>query len=164
MRQALDALAVVIRCGRVPGRPRRIRVPGCHVASTLALIEVVEELDALAPLHNRRAAAVMRAGLASLPDVAHVACFDTAFHATLPEEAWRYPLPADWVDRFGIRRFGFHGLSVAWSIDAAAVLLGRPVPELGAGRRASRVRLLGHRRAGRTLGRHVDGHDAATRA
>jgi len=96
-----------------------------------SLIEAVEQLDALAPLHNRRAAAVMRAGLAALPDVAHVACFDTAFHATLPEEAWRYPLPAHWVDRFRIRRFGFHGLSVAWATRRAAVLLSRPVAELG---------------------------------
>jgi acetate kinase len=63
--------------------------------------------------------------------VPHVACFDTAFHATLSEEAWRYPLPADWVDRFAIRRYGFHGLSVGWATRRAAVLLGRPVPELG---------------------------------
>ena len=118
--QAIDALASPDRCGRVPGRPRRIHVPGCRPASTLELIEVVEQLDALAPLHNRRAAAVMRAGLAALPDVAHVACFDTAFHATLPEEAWRYPLPADWVERFEIRRYGFHGLSVAWATRRAA--------------------------------------------
>jgi acetate kinase len=95
------------------------------------LIEAVEQLDALAPLHNRRAAAVMRAGLAALADVPHVACFDTAFHATLPEEAWRYPLPKDWVDRFGIRRYGFHGLSVASATRQAAILLSRPVVELG---------------------------------
>lgn len=94
------------------------------------LIRVVEELDPLAPLHNRRAAAVMRAGLGALPDLPHVACFDTAFHATLPEEAWRYPLPADWVDRIGIRRFGFHGLSVAWSVRRAAELLDRRADEL----------------------------------
>ena len=96
-----------------------------------ALVAAVASLDALAPLHNRRAAAVMRAGLAALPEVPHVACFDTAFHATLSEEAWRYPLPADWVDRFAIRRYGFHGLSVGWATRRAAVLLGRPVPELG---------------------------------
>lgn len=94
------------------------------------LIRAVEELDPLAPLHNRRAAAVMRAGLEALPDLPHVACFDTAFHATLPEEAWRYPLPADWVERFGIRRFGFHGLSVAWSVRRAAELLERPADQL----------------------------------
>lgn len=94
------------------------------------LLETVEALDALAPLHNHRAALVMRAARDALPDLPHVACFDTAFHATLPEEAWRYPLPDDWVDRWEIRRFGFHGLSVAWSTRRAAELLDRPVPAL----------------------------------
>ena len=95
-----------------------------------ALIDEVVRLDPLAPLHNLRAAAVMRAGRNAMPGVPHVACFDTAFHATLPEEAWRYPLPADWVDSLGIRRFGFHGLSVAWSTRRAAELLGRPATDL----------------------------------
>ena len=95
-----------------------------------ALLARVEELDPLAPLHNRRAAAVMRAGRTALPQLPHIACFDTAFHATLPEEAWRYPLPRDWVERFGIRRFGFHGLSVAWSVQRAAELLNRSVEDL----------------------------------
>jgi acetate kinase len=95
-----------------------------------ALLARVEKLDPLAPLHNRRAVSVMRAGRAALPQLPHVACFDTAFHATLPEEAWRYPLPRDWVERFGIRRFGFHGLSVAWSVRRAAELLDRSVEDL----------------------------------
>lgn len=94
------------------------------------LLRAVEALDVLAPLHNRRAAAVMRAAMAVLPDTPHVACFDTAFHATLPEVEWRYPLPAGWVDRLRIRRYGFHGLSVAWTVRAAAALLGRPAPNL----------------------------------
>ena len=94
------------------------------------LIAGVEELDELAPLHNRRAATVMRAGLKSLPMLPHVACFDTAFHATLPESVRRYPLPAEWVERYGLRRFGFHGLSVAWSVRRTAALLGRPPNEL----------------------------------
>ena len=95
-----------------------------------ALLEAVIALDALAPLHNRRAAAVMRAGRELLPALPHVACFDTAFHADLPEDAWRYPLPADWVERWGIRRYGFHGLSVTWAIRRAAELLGRPREDL----------------------------------
>ena len=94
------------------------------------LLEVVEALDALAPLHNHRAAAVIRAGVAALPGLAHVACFDTAFHASLPEEAWRYPLPHEWVERWGIRRFGFHGLSVTWAVRRAAELLERPSSDL----------------------------------
>lgn len=94
------------------------------------LLTEVERLDPLAPLHNRRAVAVMRAGREALPGLPHVACFDTAFHASLPEEAWRYPLPGEWVARWGIRRFGFHGLSVAWTTRRAAELLARPVDQL----------------------------------
>jgi acetate kinase len=96
-----------------------------------ALVDAVKALDPLAPLHNARAAEVMRAGRAALGDIPHVACFDTAFHAGLPEEAWRYPLPPEWIDRWGIRRFGFHGLSVAWASRRAAELLGRPGEDLG---------------------------------
>jgi acetate kinase len=64
-----------------------------------------------------------------LPDIRHVAAFDTAFHATLPEAARRYPVPDAWAAA-GIRRYGFHGLSVAWSTRRGAELLGRPVREL----------------------------------
>src|SRR5512134_436829 len=71
------------------------------------LLAEVERLDVLAPLHNRRAALVMRAAQERLPDMPQVACFDTAFHAGLPKEAWRYALPDDWVEPHGIRRFGF---------------------------------------------------------
>jgi acetate kinase len=95
------------------------------------LIAAVVRLDALAPLHNRRAAAVMWAARAARPGVPHVACFDTAFHASLPEEAWRYALPSEWIDPFAIRRYGFHGLSVAWSTRRAAEMLGRPIGEMG---------------------------------
>ena len=95
-----------------------------------ALLMAVEELDALAPLHNRRAASVMRAAMQLLPDLPHIACFDTAFHANLPEEARRYPLPAEWVERWGIRRYGFHGLSVTWAVHRASELLGRSREDL----------------------------------
>jgi acetate kinase len=77
------------------------------------------------------AVAAIRAMRDRLPDIPHVACFDTAFHASLPEAAIRYAVPDEWVDRFDLRRFGFHGLSVAWSVERAAALLDRPVEELG---------------------------------
>ena len=96
-----------------------------------AVVRGIEELATMAPLHNPVAAETIRAGRERLPDVPHVACFDTAFHATLPEDAWRYPLPADWVEPHGLRRFGFHGLSVEWSVSRAAELLGRPADGLG---------------------------------
>lgn len=94
------------------------------------VIDAIDELAAIAPLHNAVAAETIRAGRAELPERPHVACFDTAFHGTLTEEAWRYPLPDAWVDRHGLRRYGFHGLSVEWSVGRAAALLDRPVQEL----------------------------------
>jgi acetate kinase len=94
------------------------------------VVDAIASLSRLAPLHNPVAAETIRAGRALLPSIPHVACFDTAFHATLTEEAWRYPLPAEWVDRHGLRRFGFHGLSVEWSVERAAALLDREASQL----------------------------------
>jgi acetate kinase len=94
------------------------------------VVAYIDALDALAPLHNRIAAETIRGARRLHPDLPHVACFDTAFHATLDEAAWRYPVPAAWHERWGIRRFGFHGLSVAWAVERAAALLERPVAEL----------------------------------
>ena len=103
------------------------------LAPTLIDDDVVDQIDALdelAPLHNRIAAETIRAARRLMPHLPHVACFDTAFHATLDEPAWRYPVPSDWHARWGIRRFGFHGLSVAWAVERAAALLDQPVAEL----------------------------------
>ena len=87
---------------------------------------VLGELDVtsgLAPLHNPVALETIRAAMATMPDQPHVAVFDTAFHATLPPAAYRYPLPEAWVAEHGLRRYGFHGLSVAWSVIRAGELL-----------------------------------------
>jgi acetate kinase len=88
--------------------------------------EVRAELDGLselAPLHNLPALTAIDEARRELPDVPHVAVFDTAFHATIPEEASTYAVPASWRER-GIRRFGFHGLSAAWAAERV------PVPRL----------------------------------
>jgi acetate kinase len=77
------------------------------------VVAALEGLVPLAPLHNRPAVNALREARAALPDAPHVAVFDTAFHATIPDEAATYALPRDW----GIRRFGFHGLSVQWSAE-----------------------------------------------
>lgn len=95
--------------------------------------DVLAELDALsdlAPLHNPVAVDTIRAAREVLPDVPHVAAFDTAFHASLEPAAFTYPLPWEWRERWGVRRFGFHGLSVEWSVGRAAELLGRSVSDL----------------------------------
>ncbi len=95
-----------------------------------ATVAVIEELAALASLHNRIAAATIRAVRKELPEIPHVAVFDTAFHASLPPAGYRYPVPEAWFRDWGIRRFGFHGLSVNWSMVRAAELLGRSTDEL----------------------------------
>jgi acetate kinase len=93
-------------------------------------IEAIEALGDLAPLHNPLAASTIRAATARLPGIPHVAAFDTAFHATLPEVAVCYPVPGSWRTDAGVRRYGFHGLSVTWSVRRAAELLDRPADEL----------------------------------
>ncbi|HEV7526118.1 MAG TPA: acetate/propionate family kinase [Acidimicrobiia bacterium] len=87
--------------------------------------EVVRELGrlvSLAPLHQPRAIAGIEAARRALPDVTHVACFDTAFHATLAPEAYVYALPARWRRKWPLRRFGFHGLSHAYAFRRVAQL------------------------------------------
>ena len=100
------------------------------VLVTPQVIAQVTALRDLAPLHNGVAAVAMATGLAAMPHIPHVAVFDTAFHATLPEEAYRYPVPDQWYREWGIRRYGFHGMSVEWSAERAATLLGRPFGQL----------------------------------
>lgn len=94
------------------------------------VLKGIEALAEFAPLHNRLAAAAIRAARSALPNLPQVAAFDTAFHATLSEEQFLYPVPWRWHRTYGIRRFGFHGLSVEWSTRRAAELLARPTTEL----------------------------------
>jgi acetate kinase len=96
-----------------------------------AMLADLDRVSDLAPLHNPRAVDTIRAARQRLDAVPHVAAFDTAFHATLPEVARRYPVPDRWVAEYGVRRFGFHGLSVEWSVHEAATALGRAESDLG---------------------------------
>jgi acetate kinase len=88
------------------------------------VIAAIADLTDLAPLHQPRALAGIRAARAALPGLPHVACFDTAFHARLPPAAARYALPADWTERFGLRRYGFHGLSHQYASKRCAHMVG----------------------------------------
>jgi len=90
----------------------------------------IAALRDLAPLHQDKALAALDAVTAALPDAPAVACFDTAFHADLPDAARTYALPRAWRERWGLRRYGFHGLSVAHASRRAAELAGRPADEL----------------------------------
>jgi acetate kinase len=95
-----------------------------------AVEERLHALADLAPLHQAKALDALDAVCAVLPGVPAVACFDTAFHAGLPAPAATYALPAEWRTRWGLRRYGFHGISHAYAARRTAELLGRPAAEL----------------------------------
>jgi acetate kinase len=78
--------------------------------------ELIDLLE-IAPLHNGPAVTAIEDAQAALPGVPHVAVFDTAFHASMPEEAVTYAVPREWRERWAVRRFGFHGLSVQWAAE-----------------------------------------------
>jgi acetate kinase len=80
----------------------------------------IEALEPLAPLHNAPALRAIEEAQRILPDLPHVAVFDTAFHATIPDEASTYAVPQRWRD-WGVRRYGFHGLSVQWCAERIRV-------------------------------------------
>ncbi|MDF2143789.1 acetate/propionate family kinase [Knoellia sp. p5-6-4] len=90
----------------------------------------IEALTSLAPLHQPRALAGIDAARKAFGDVPSVACFDTAFHGTLPAAASTYAVPAVWRERWPLRRFGFHGLSHAYAAQRTADLLDRPLSSL----------------------------------
>jgi acetate kinase len=105
----------------------------------------LRELIEMAPLHQPKSLAALDAVSDVLPGVPAVACFDTAFHATLPPAAQTYALPAAWRDHWGVRRYGFHGLSHVW--------IARRVPEL-TGLSPSGLRIVScHLGAGASLAR-----------
>jgi acetate kinase len=85
------------------------------------VVAELERLTELAPLHNAAAVEALAQARSVLSGVPHVAVFDTAFHATLPPEAASYALPQAWREQWGIRRYGFHGLSVQWASEQVPV-------------------------------------------
>jgi acetate kinase len=123
------------------------------------VVDGIEALTDLAPLHQPRALAGIAAVRAAMPGVPAVACFDTAFHAGLPAAAAAYALPAAWTRRFGLRRFGFHGLSHAYAAGRAAELTGNGRGG-GAGTSSSALRhrvVTCHLGAGSSLAAVLDG-------
>ena len=90
----------------------------------------LDSIQDLAPLHNPRAVAAMRAVGALIEAAPAVAAFDTSFHATIPDEAATYALPRGWNHRFSLRRYGFHGLSHAYAVRRAAAIVDRPLDQL----------------------------------
>lgn len=92
-----------------------------------ATVDDVRAASSLAPQHVPATVSLLEFLRVRLPDVPHVLCPDTAFHAALPEVARTLALPAQWRSNWGLRRYGFHGVSLAWAMRRACELLGRPV-------------------------------------
>jgi acetate kinase len=115
------------------------------VLITAEVKRTIEELTELAPLHNPASLDGINAVEQALPNVPQVAAFDTAFHATLSEAARTYPVPKKWTREWGIRRYGFHGLSHSYCTGQAAKMIGRPglrlvIAHIGNGASVSAVR------------------------
>ena len=125
--EAVDPGRVQAVGHRVVHGGARFREP---VVIDAAVRAEIVALEALAPLHNAPALARIEAAQRALPGVPHVAVFDTAFHATIPDEAAAYAIPRLWREDWGVRRYGFHGLSVAWCAERVPELLGRPAEGL----------------------------------
>jgi acetate kinase len=129
------AMAEALRSmGRVDAVGHRVVHGGTQFTGPVLIDDdVVTSLRALcdlAPLHQPKSLAALDVASAALPGVPAVACFDTAFHATMSPGATTYALPRQWRQRFGLRRYGFHGLSHAYASRRGAELLGRRVEEL----------------------------------
>ena len=132
-----DAPAGVEAVGhRIVHGGERFRAPALLDDATL---DELDDLSALAPLHNGPALELAREARRRFADVPHVAAFDTAFHATIPEEATTYAVPRAWREDWDIRRYGFHGLSVQWAAEQVPVAQ-LVVCHLGGGCSVSAVR------------------------
>ena len=117
----------------------------------------IASLEELAPLHQAPSLAGITRAQQAFPALPHVACFDTAFHSNLPAAASTYAVPLKWRERFGVRRYGFHGLSHAYASRRAAEMIGESLDSLrivtchlGAG--ASLAAVAGGRSVDTTMG------------
>ncbi len=97
----------------------------CSVRIDDEVLDAIKEVQHLAPLHNPPNISGIEAAQANLPDVPHIAIFDTAFHQTMPEASYTYPVPHEWYEKHGVRRYGFHGTSHLYVSKRASVLLNK---------------------------------------
>ena len=153
----VEALTATVRSwGRPDVVAHRVVHGGDRFRSAVRIDDDVrsalEDLTELAPLHQAKSLAGVDAVTPLMPDVTAVACFDTAFHTSIPAEAATYAVPLAWRDRYAIRRYGFHGLSHAYASRRAAEIDGRP---------GLRV-VTCHLGAGASLAAVVDGHSVDT--
>jgi acetate kinase len=142
VRSALDMLLqflgsgvhrVIAGCGDIVAVAHRVAHGGERFSGTTIItptvLDGIREASALAPLHNLPNLAGIEAAQALFPAIPHVAIFDTAFHQTMPAQAYIYPLPYEWYEQHGIRRYGFHGASHRYALLQGAELLGKEPAE-----------------------------------
>lgn len=131
---AIDAIESAAEGKAITSIGHRVVHGGEEFRTSVSISDKVKEaigrLSDLAPLHNPPALKAIEAAEAALPGVPEVAVFDTAFYSQLPAKARLYPVPYDWYQQWGIRRFGFHGISHAYCAARAAELLGRNPAQL----------------------------------
>jgi acetate kinase len=130
----LTTLGIIQSLAEIEGIGHRV-VHGGEIFTDSALItdqvlEQIEELSELAPLHNPANITGIKAFKQVLPDVPAVAVFDTAFHQTMPEKSFLYSLPYEYYEKYGIRKYGFHGTSHKYVSIRAAEMLGRPLSQI----------------------------------
>lgn len=130
-----SALAEVLgEWGPVDVVGHRIVHGGTVFAGAVQISPIVREqllqLTDLAPLHQPKSLAALDAVTELMSDVPAVACFDTAFHTSIPAAAATYAVPREWRLRYGVRRYGFHGLSHDYCARRSAKLIGRPLAGL----------------------------------
>lgn len=134
MLSQLKAFNIIQSVNEIEGTGHRV-VHGGEIYDDSVLIDDetvknIEALSELAPLHNPPNLMGIEAFRTLLPDVPHIAVFDTSFHQTMPEKSYLYSLPYDYYKSYGIRKYGFHGTSHKYVTMRAAELLGRPLSEL----------------------------------
>ncbi|MBS4176039.1 acetate kinase [Lederbergia citrea] len=132
--ERLTSLGVIESLDEIEGVGHRV-VHGGEIFNESVLItdevmEKIEVLSDLAPLHNPANVTGIKEFLKALPGVPEVAVFDTAFHQTMPESSFLYSLPYDYYKNYGIRKYGFHGTSHKYVSQRAAQLLERPLSQL----------------------------------
>ena len=154
--EALNVVMFMLReasvdMNEIKGVGHRVVLGGEKFASSVEItdevIKTIDELSAIAPLHNPAALVGIVAAKQLLPNATQVAVFDTAFHQTMPDYAYRYAVPSAWYRELGVRRYGFHGTSHLYVSKRAAAMLGKPASEcnlitlhIGSGASATAIR------------------------
>ncbi|CAM3965764.1 acetate kinase [Mesobacillus thioparans] len=130
----LTTLGIIQSLDEIEGIGHRVVHGGEEFSDSVLITEEVlqkiDQLSELAPLHNPANLTGIRAFQQVLPNVPAIAVFDTAFHQTMPENSFLYSLPYDYYKKYGIRKYGFHGTSHKYVSQRAAEMLGRPVEHL----------------------------------